>query len=314
MYKIDLSIVIPCYNSRKYIDIAINSIIKQKKHNLKYEILIIDDGSTDDLYTVVNYYEMVRYYRKDNGGVSSARNLGIKKAHGKYILFLDSDDYYHNNLFSVLETITNEDFDMISWGFIIDKLDHSIDVRVANKLYGSYKSDCFLKKFLSKDVYQHVSSLCVKKQFLDDVVFDVKYNYAEDINFQINLMLKVNNIFYINDVLFTYEMRADSAVNAIYDYKRLQQFSLYEKTRKKIKNKAMLPLFDNFVGMAFTYSLIKRLNEKKMSNELIDGYLERLYLYDRVEIVRYNIKNLTPFIFKLIKPLIIKILKMKLKI
>jgi glycosyltransferase involved in cell wall biosynthesis len=86
-----VSVIIPTYNSDRYICEAIDSVLCQTYHD--YEIIVIDDGSTDDTgSTIAERYPMVRYYFVENKGAAAARNLGISKAQGKFIAFLDADD------------------------------------------------------------------------------------------------------------------------------------------------------------------------------------------------------------------------------
>lgn len=94
-----ISIIIPVYNGEKYINRLIDSITNQDYEN--YEIIIVNDGSTDktkDILDNINN-DKIKVYHQKNGGASSARNYGIKKSSGKYILFADSDDFYNENLF-----------------------------------------------------------------------------------------------------------------------------------------------------------------------------------------------------------------------
>ena len=90
-----LSIIIPVYNAEKYIKNCLDSLLRQNVGGI--EILCIDDGSTDFtakiIKTYVEKYPFIKYYYKDNGGQSSARNYGIDKARGCYLWFVDSDDY-----------------------------------------------------------------------------------------------------------------------------------------------------------------------------------------------------------------------------
>ncbi len=86
-----ISVIIPTYNSAGYLPLAIESVFNQSYGNV--EIIIVDDGSTDNTQEIVKpFLERVAYYRKENGGPSSARNHGIRKSTGDYIAFLDSDD------------------------------------------------------------------------------------------------------------------------------------------------------------------------------------------------------------------------------
>ena len=85
-----LSVIIPLYNAEIYIKEALDSLLAQK--GIDIEIIVVDDESQDNSAEIVKKYP-VHYYKKTNGGASSARNYGLKHASGKYIMFLDADDY-----------------------------------------------------------------------------------------------------------------------------------------------------------------------------------------------------------------------------
>jgi len=88
-----ISIIIPTFNRRDYITIALDSVLKQTYKD--YEIIIIDDGSTDDTKKVLEpYQDKIRYFYQENQGIPATRNRGIREAQGNYIAFLDSDDYW----------------------------------------------------------------------------------------------------------------------------------------------------------------------------------------------------------------------------
>lgn len=116
MDKIKFSIIVPVYNVRKYVTECIESILKQSYDN--YEVLLINDGSTDgsgdicEKYTVKN--KKIKVFHKKNGGLSSARNFGLEKATGDYVVFVDSDDYIAPwSLSEFYKVLKNRDFDVI---------------------------------------------------------------------------------------------------------------------------------------------------------------------------------------------------------
>ena len=98
------SIIIPVYNAARTLRRCLDSLVDQSFDD--YELLLINDGSTDGSDAIcreyANVYPCIRYFAKKNGGVSSARNLGLEQAKGEYILFVDSDDYVSNNNFAVI--------------------------------------------------------------------------------------------------------------------------------------------------------------------------------------------------------------------
>lgn len=93
--KIDVSVIIPCYNVEKYVGKCLESLIKQTKKEL--EFIVIDDGSTDSTDKVIKEYQIkdkrIKYFKNRNHGIGYTRNYGIDRANGEYILFVDSDDY-----------------------------------------------------------------------------------------------------------------------------------------------------------------------------------------------------------------------------
>ena len=90
-----LSVIIPLYNAEIYIKEALDSLLAQK--GIDIEIIVVDDESQDNSAEIVKKYP-VHYYKKTNGGASSARNYGLKHASGKYIMFLDADDYLKDEI------------------------------------------------------------------------------------------------------------------------------------------------------------------------------------------------------------------------
>src|SRR5690625_6208119 len=115
-----VSIIIPVYNKAPYLDSCISSVINQTYKNL--EIIIIDDGSTDNSLEICEKYrkkdERIQLISQENQGVSVARNKGIQKASGEWIYFLDADDYLELDAFEILvnEIIQDKEIDLIEFG------------------------------------------------------------------------------------------------------------------------------------------------------------------------------------------------------
>lgn len=111
-----ISIIIPAYNAEKYILNSIDSILKQKQKHL--EIIVVDDGSEDDTkgrLAPLIHKGAIKYLYKNNGGAASARNYGLKNAHGNFIGFLDADDTYLPGMISeCLSALINENLDLVS--------------------------------------------------------------------------------------------------------------------------------------------------------------------------------------------------------
>ena len=124
---IELSIVIPVYNVKAYLSRCLDSVLHQVREN--WEIIVIDDGSTDGSSDICDDYamsnDMIRVYHKKNGGLSSARNCGIDHASGSYILFVDSDDFViENSLSGLVNDAINGEYDIVigkSYTYYSDK-------------------------------------------------------------------------------------------------------------------------------------------------------------------------------------------------
>lgn len=114
------SVIIPVYNAKETLRRCLDSLVGQ--HFSDYELLLINDGSTDGSDAIcreyANIYSCVRYFAKENGGVSSARNLGLEQAEGEYILFVDSDDYVSADYFASLShTLESNAVDLLMFGY-----------------------------------------------------------------------------------------------------------------------------------------------------------------------------------------------------
>ena len=130
---IDVSVIVPVYNTEKYLEKCLDSIVNQTFNN--YEIIIINDGSPDNSETIIQEYlkkypQKIKYYKKENGGLSEARNMGILKSSGKYLMFVDSDDYISEDMIEKLyNCIETQDSDMAICNMIkIDSKNNSTKI------------------------------------------------------------------------------------------------------------------------------------------------------------------------------------------
>ena len=118
--NIAISVIVPVYNVEKWLDRCINSILLQSFKN--FELLLVNDGSTDNSIEICNNYlksdERISVFNKKNGGLSDARNYGLSYAKGKYIVFVDSDDYIQENyLFELYHGIHDNDAEVAVCGY-----------------------------------------------------------------------------------------------------------------------------------------------------------------------------------------------------
>lgn len=208
------SIIIPVYNAEKYIERCVKSVLVQTFKD--WELIIVDDGSTDDSRIVCSKlkqgYSNIRVLYKINGGAASARNLGVKEAIGNYILFIDSDDYWEGEkVLSQLEKqLRDKSCDVCLYGCY----DEFADSKIRVKSRGDYEKDVFASKNKGKILTSLVSTnqfpgscwiMSVKRELLtsNNITFEEK-NRAEDIGWILSVVDKSKNFKYINAPIYVY--------------------------------------------------------------------------------------------------------------
>lgn len=189
-----ISVIVPVFNAERDICRCIDSLLVQTFSD--FELLIIDDGSTDDSLSICNKYatmdERIRVYHKENGGVSSARNLGIKHSIGEWVLFCDSDD-------TVLETYLENMFsDINEADFVVSKYDETIGVQLNSD--GLIVGDCigaYVKRITDFFTWSVPWGKMYRRSVLSDykIKFDERIYSGEDSIFVLEYIKSVNNIF-----------------------------------------------------------------------------------------------------------------------
>lgn len=211
-----ISVIIPVYNAEKTISKCVDSVLCQTYQN--FEIILVDDGSYDNSGNVCKEYSRhdirIRYIRKENGGVSSARNLGIDEAKGEYVTFVDSDDWIEeDSLYNLLLSAIESGADYIiprSRG-VFCKANGDFEKYVYNKddfdLIVSKDSmgDVFEKLRMSWALYSTCGRL-YKKNFLNEfsIYFDEKVKVLEDFCFNIVCLEKAGTVVHISKIVYNY--------------------------------------------------------------------------------------------------------------
>src|SRR5699024_6931123 len=223
---ITLSILIPVFNTEEYLEECIDSLLHQ---NLKdYEIIMINDGSTDSskkiIHSYMEDYPFIRYYEQTNSGQGTARNVGIDHARGKYIYFMDSDDYLvEYKLNKLLNIVIEENLDGIFFegeaflhGNVEMKLQQFDYIR--KKEYGCYSSgELLLSDFsLNNDLIVQPCLYIVKKSVLIDhnLYFPDKYKH-EDEFFSVTLFLYLQKVCHVKEVVFRRRVRENSTMTNV---------------------------------------------------------------------------------------------------
>jgi glycosyltransferase involved in cell wall biosynthesis len=179
-----VSVIIPTYNRQVHVIEAIDSVLSQTLAD--FEVLVIDDGSTDGTAEAVRAIDdpRIRYFYKDNGGVSSARNMGIDKAQSRYVAFLDSDDLYTPEY---LETMVSSLEDNPDYGVAYTAAtNHFPDGRVEE-----YRAEACCSGWITKEIFDYFFLFCqttvIRRHLLENFFFDEQLDISEDVDFLLRL-------------------------------------------------------------------------------------------------------------------------------
>ena len=211
-----ISVIIPVYNTESYIGVCLESLVKQTYTN--FEVLMIDDGSTDNSGRICQEYtesdSRFHYYRKENGGVSSARNLGIEYSRGDYLTFVDSDDWVEEDFLEVLYSAlisesasvsisTYKRFSMEDNTWYVHSFQRGYEKLVFNYLE-------LINELIDLDSFDHsyrfVSGKLVRRDILGDIRFNTLTILGEDMEFWFKIYLISPKSVYINRDSYVYRI------------------------------------------------------------------------------------------------------------
>tara|TARA_R110002050_G_scaffold242271_6_gene378656 strand:+ start:7724 stop:8719 length:996 start_codon:yes stop_codon:yes gene_type:complete len=212
-----VTVIIPIYNGEKYLARCIESVLSQKYQN--FEILLINDGSTDSSEEICNAYcrsdPKIRLINKANGGVSSARNLGIKFSLGTWITFLDCDDTINFNFISAL-VVDCGSVDVVFGGyeelFEVNKEIYFVD----DVDYLSSELNFFVRDHISSCLIRAPWAKIFRKDFLIDnsLLFDETINLGEDTLFNFRCFLKVPRVSTRSEAIYYWHRENESSLTA----------------------------------------------------------------------------------------------------
>lgn len=285
------SLIVTAYNVEQYISKCLKSLLNQTFNN--YEIIIIDDGSTDKTNNILQKYktDKINIYRTENKGVSSARNLGVSKAKGTYFTFIDSDDYIDKNFLRIIDGVLDNKTEVLS--FNLSKVDEKGNV---------------LKNFYKPSFYQLNGPTAIKRFILNTTFFDTpvayvyktsyfknnKFKYAagkyhEDFGLTPLIIIKASYVTSIKDSLYFYVQRKNSITQSKQNtikkaYDMLYHFDyLYNEINNVLElDNNIRKIFNSFLANAVIDKAkdLNQLNRKKYILELKKRRVTLLLLED----------------------------------
>ena len=267
-----ISVIIPVYNAKKYIAYCLESVLTQTYQN--FEIICIDDGSVDDSASTLKKYESkdkrIHIYHQENKGLPATRNVGISKATGEYICFVDADDGLHPQFLEMmLQSITKAQADVIGCDYMKvpnnDTLkNHTINI--TQKLKISYNP----LKIKQHHCHFMVWGKLYQRHVLEKVSFNPEIQYGEDVIHSWKTYASINKIAYLKNQLYLYRQSTDSMIRRPFNYRFVEDHI------------RMYMELINFFGQKQLKKELKRIIQHKLNKILIYGTILYPFQKDKI--------------------------------
>lgn len=265
-----VSIIIPVYNVEAYLRKCLDSIVNQTLKDI--EIIIVNDGSPDNSQLIIDEYvkkyPQIKAYIKENGGLSDARNYGIDKSHGKYLAFIDSDDYIDKNMIKKMwETAVKKSLDIV--------VCNSIEV-YENGNEKEIKSNLQMSNDEIKNYLISPPMACTrvyKRSLFDNHRFKKGILY-EDLELTPRLVAKAKKIGFIDEGLYFYVQRVGSIMKQNeFNNKLLDIFSVLDTLRQELYEEypeEVVYMYITHLLRTATLRFLKYKNTKEYLNKIVD--------------------------------------------
>lgn len=215
---IKYSVIIPAYNAEKTLKRCLDSLVRIIRDDV--ELLVINDGSSDRTGKIcleyVEKYRNVRYFFKDNGGVSSARNLGLDKAEGKYVLFVDSDDFVEKDYFYILDETLIADPDFSIFGktvyngitFVLQPIENC-------SAFSCIEATQILSKGLERQLLNSPVSKVFKRNLIEEnkLRFDERLLIGEDKVFVVQYIMHASTVIMVNKPIYVVSIENNESLS-----------------------------------------------------------------------------------------------------
>lgn len=270
-----VSIIIPVFNVEKYIEKCIESVLVQDY--IKLEIVIVDDGSTDNSIEVIKKYSdsRIKVFSKTNGGLSSARNYGIRNSNGEYIFFLDSDDWIEPNTISSLVKEMNDGIDIVQGS--IRRVSENASVNVL--LNRERVSNCVLLEYFKKE---KLNTVVWNKLYRREIIEDIQFyeNFVnEDVIFTFQIARKEPNIMNIENIIYDYRIRSGSIMHKKKLIDRMRVIKsldvVIEECKQLNKNYLQLAYYDKYITLIYLF-VYSHIGELEYDRETFDLLLKEI--------------------------------------
>ena len=285
-----ITVIIPVYNKEKYIKKTMDSIMNQTYKNL--EIIIINDGSTDNSRNVCEEFarkdKRIILINTENHGAGHARNLGIKRAKGKYISFIDADDYIDKDYYKILyNMIVQNNADMAECRYlrVAENEDKTVAQRSGTCRVISNIEE--LKILYGKDIEKYTNAVIMcnklfKSELLDDTYYP-ENRKIDDEFITYKLIYKSKKIAVTDDILYYYVQGNDSVMRNDFKEKRvIDTIDVYDEVYEFVKKNQIEELYD-LVLIRYIFYCLELIQKTKKSNDIEDKQRVLNFIYKKFE-------------------------------
>ena len=240
--KEKISIILPVYNVEKWLSKCLDSILNQSYEN--YEVICVNDGSLDNSLKILRKYEKkdkrIIVIDKENEGVSTARNIAINKSTGKYITFVDPDDYLEKDaLETMIKLIKKEKVDIVrtKYNKIFEHhISHENEIKYNNKVILNNKNKKnIIESVLLQEFGCYLWLLLIKKDLIikNNIYFEKELYVHQDLDFYIKLFKHAKNIYFSNKITYNYLFNNNGSKNLKYVERNIESnLNLFKKLNK----------------------------------------------------------------------------------
>ena len=272
-----VSVIVPVYNTENYIEKCLDSLVNQTLEDI--EIIVVNDGSIDNSEEIISkflkeYPEKLQYYKKENGGLSDARNFGLNYANGEYIGFVDSDDYIDISMYEKMYNLAQKDeADIVECDFYWvypnkTKIDTGIEYKT--------KKDFFIN---SRGM---ACNKIIKKDAIKDINFPIGLRY-EDVEFFYKIIPNVNKISVLKEPLYYYIQR-ESSISNLQNERTTEMFTILNNIIEFYKQKNIYEKYKSELEYMYirfllgsSFLRIVKIKDKTIRKKLLEKTINTLY-------------------------------------
>lgn len=283
--KLNVSIIIAAYNIEEYIARCINSITNQTLQNI--EIIVVNDGSNDNTLNEIRNLafndKRIKIIDKKNEGSMEARKSGMEIANGKYILFVDGDDWLELNALELLyNNAENNNSDIVIYNAYRSDDNKKIKLDIFKR---DLNKDCIKNLFL-ENIYPCIWSKFLKLDYIkkNNIEFVSDISYAEDVATSASLFMYNPTISYVNKYLYNYYQRNNSITNTI-NNKVLEISDAMNFINRKLKENNLYDKYkEEYEYMIYNHIMEYQLLNKYYNYEELGKYIQKIYKSNNIDI------------------------------